>query len=64
MTRKEEARRRQTLTEIERIPDETLRRDFARQALEIMRLPAAHVDVNAHPAGRFALMAFGEMEVS
>ena len=63
MNRKDTARERATLTAIERIEDPMLKVLWARQAMQINGLPEATVNENAHDAGRFALMAFGEMEV-
>ena len=63
MNRKETARERATLTAIERIEDPMLKVLWARQAMRISELREATIDGNAHSAGRFALAAFGEMEV-
>jgi len=63
MNRKDTARERATLTAIERIEDPMLKVLWARQAMQISELREATVNENAHDAGRFALMAFGEMEV-
>jgi hypothetical protein len=62
MSRKEQARERATLTALETVDNELERKSWARTALEIINLPQASVDRNAHTEGRFALLAFGEMD--
>jgi hypothetical protein len=62
MSRKEQARERATLTALETVENELERKSWARTALEIINLPQASADENAHTEGRFALEAFGEMD--